>query len=463
MRRSRPLGAAVLAMLLLSLAATPAGAHTLHGNVDAPLPLAAYLLGAAVAVALSFVFAAISDSSPAPEHEPGPVRTVPRWLRLVVRGVGLAAWAWVVLQTIVGGSSDAEVASLLLWVFGWVGLALVSALIGPLWSWLDPFSTLYDIGGAIGRWSHISLPGRAPWHRHAGVWPAVLLMSFFVWLELAARVGEGRELGIVLIGYSLVAVGGMTWYGRDRWRAHGEVFSVWFGVLGRLAPWALVGAPEDSRFRRQGFGRGLMTQPWSRSLLVMVALATGAVIWDGISQTQPFYDNFGEPSLALATSLLVAFLAVLAGLVLAVAQRVGLMAMGAGLVPVAVGYIVAHYLTYLMTEGQRVVVALSDPLQQGWDLLGTATWQPQEDWLAGSLLWTIQVTAIVIGHVVGAWLGHSAVRQERREGRTVSQWPLAALMITMTVLALWSLGQNLVFVSEAAPAATGVPSDLVRW
>ena len=30
----------------------------------------------------------------------------------------------------------------------------------------------------------------------------------------------------------------------------------------------------------------------------------------------------------------------------------------------------------------------------------------------------------------------------------MSQWPLAALMIALTVLALWSLGQNLVFVSE---------------
>jgi ABC-type amino acid transport system permease subunit len=65
----------------------------------------------------------------------------------------------------------------------------------------------------------------------------------------------------------------------------------------------------------------------------------------------------------------------------------------------------------------------------------------------------MQVTAVVLGHVTGAWLGHSAVRQQRRAGESVSQWPLAALMIGMTVLALWSLGQNLVFVAEAVPAA----------
>lgn len=463
MRRSRPLSVTALVSVLALATAAPASAHALHGNVDAPLPLAAYLLGAAAAVAMSFLFVAISDSSPVPERPPGPVRSLPKWLRLALRLVGLAAWAWVVLQTIAGGSSDAEVVSLLLWVFGWVGLALVSALLGPLWSWLDPFSSLYDIGRAIARRLRIHLPGRAPWHRRTRAWPAAILMGFFVWLELAARVGAGRELGIVLIGYTLVAVGGMAWYGRDRWRSSGEVFSVWFGLLGRLAPWGLVGAPEDGRFRRVGFGRGLMNGAWTTSLLVVVAIATGSVIWDGVSQTQPFRDVVGDPSLALDTILLVAFLVALSGLVIAVAGRVGRTAMGAGLVPVAVGYLVAHYLTYLLTEGQRIVVALSDPLQQGWDLLGTAAWQPREDWMASSVVWTIQVSAVVIGHVVGAWLGHSAVRQERRDGQRVSQWPLAALMIAMTVLALWSLGQNLVFVSEEATIAESWSRGWARW
>ncbi len=55
------------------------------------------------------------------------------------------------LQTIAGGSSDAEVASLLLWVFGWVGLAFISALLGPVWAWLDPFSTLHDVVAAVVR------------------------------------------------------------------------------------------------------------------------------------------------------------------------------------------------------------------------------------------------------------------------------------------------------------------------
>ena len=44
--------------------------------------------------------------------------------------LGLARVGWIVAQFVVGGSSDAEVGTLFTWVYGWVGLAIVSALIG---------------------------------------------------------------------------------------------------------------------------------------------------------------------------------------------------------------------------------------------------------------------------------------------------------------------------------------------
>jgi hypothetical protein len=443
-------------MLLVLLEPRAASAHALNGDAETPLPFVAYLLGAAVAVALSFAFVAISGGTPAAEPPPGRLRTLPGWLRLLLRGVGLAAWTWVVLQTISGGSSDAEVGSLILWVFGWIGLALVSALVGPAWSWLDPFSTLHDLGATLARWVGVRPPGRAPWRPSLQAWPAVALMGFFVWLELAARVGGGRQLGVVLIVYTIVTLAGMAWFGRDRWREHGEVFSVWFGLLGRLAPHGLEGPAAEGRVRRRGFGSALANSAWSSSLLAVVAVAVASVIWDGLSQTQPYADVVGDPSLLVDTILLVGFLGLVTTLVLVVARVVGVAAMGAGLIPVATGYLVAHYLGYLLVEGQRIMVALSDPLQQGWDLLGTASWEPREDWLATSALWTIQVGAVVLGHVVGAWLGHAAVMRARHEGKTASQWPLAALMIGMTVLALWSLGQNLAFVSEV-PVAVSQP------
>ena len=70
-------------------------------------------------------------------------------------------------------------------------------------------------------------------------------------------------------------------------------------------------------------------------------------------------------------------------------------AIGAGLLPIAVGYLIAHYLTYLLINGQYVIVAVSDPLQQGWDLFGTAFFIPTYDWLPPGLVWTAQLAAVV--------------------------------------------------------------------
>jgi hypothetical protein len=229
-----------------------------------------------------------------------------------------------------------------------------------------------------------------------------------------------------------------------------------------MAPYALDGAPESGRVIRRPFVRGLITSRWTVASVVLVAFGTGSIIYDGLSQTQQFFDLFSRPALPLATVLLAAFLGGLAAIVLWVSRSTGLAAVGAGLLPVALGYLVAHYLTYLLVDGQRIVVALSDPLQQGWDLFGTSFFEPSITWIPTSALWTLQVGAVIVGHVVGAWAGHAvaarqrgadhgrgkASRAELRRTEMRAQLPLAVLMVCLTALTLWSLGQRLVFESE---------------
>ncbi len=78
----------------------------------------------------------------------GPSALPRRPIRVGLAAIGLVAWLWIVAQGVAGGSSAGDVATLFLWVYGWVGLALVCALIGPAWHFLDPFSTLHDLGAA---------------------------------------------------------------------------------------------------------------------------------------------------------------------------------------------------------------------------------------------------------------------------------------------------------------------------
>jgi hypothetical protein len=109
-----------------------------------------------------------------------------------------------------------------------------------------------------------------------------------------------------------------------------------------------------------------------------------------------------------------------------------------------VGYLVAHYLTYLLIDGQRIVVALSDPLQQGADLFGTAFYQPSGAFLPPGLVWTVQLVAVVAGHMIGAWGGHVAAARTSTHDVRLRQLPLAATMVALTTITLWSLGQAIV-------------------
>ena len=448
----------------LALVALPGAAlgHQLNGVFETPIPLPVYLVAAGAAVGLSFAFIFVREVPAFPPGDPRP-RSVPRWLRIVLRAAGILAVGWIVAQAFVGGSSDADVSGLILWTYGWVGLALVSALVGPAWAWLDPFTTLHDAGAAVLRRAGVRSWTPAPYPARLGRWPAVVGFAFFVWLELiVSGGGGGRTVVAAFLAYVVITLLGMAQYGRDAWRANGEVFSAWFGLLGRIAPFALAGQPELGAVRRRPFGAGLLDPGWTRALVVLVAMGVASVLYDGLSQTQPWFDLVGLPGLAGGTVSLGLFLGTAALLAIGVARLVGsppiaraagVAALGAGLVPIASGYIAGHYLTSLLVDGQRIVIAISDPFQQGWDLFGTAFWRPSSAFLAPGVVWAAQLACVVGGHMLGAIAGHLAAVSGRTTAQMsaselrlvrLRQVPLAVFMVALTMATLWSLGQAIV-------------------
>jgi hypothetical protein len=456
------------AALLMGLPAS-ASAHALTEQYQAPLPLVAYIAGAALAVAMSFAFVMLRTPRP-----PGravadrPIRKVPAWLRNGLSAIGLIAWGWIIVQGLLGGAGDplADVGYLFLWIFGWIGVALLSALVGPIWSWLDPFSTLHRLLSYAGRRLNLvgSNPATNPYPARLGIWPAVGGFVVVLWLELVAFVDGGQTLAMVLLAYTLFTLAGMSWFGREAWRAKGEVFSVWFGLLGRLAPYGPVGEPEDGLVERRPFAAGLQSSSWTLAQVTLLALGAGAIIYDGLSQTRPYFELFvrdgvpGLPPTLAHTVLMGAFLAAIVALVLAVGRLVGLRAVGAGVLPVAVGYLAAHYVVALLVDGQLIVRALNDPLAQGHNLMPAqwATFEPTL-FVAVSLIWSFQLAAVVGGHIAGAWAGHALIESESGPGRTrlAREVPLAVLMVLLTALTLWSLGQEVIAEDEAGlPAQT---------
>ncbi len=460
----RVLAASVGLLGLSALAPAVVLGHALTGTYASRLPLAVYLAGAAMTVALSFAFVLARDVRATPDDGDVAARThlPPRALRGGLRALGLVAWLWIMVQGIVGGSSAGAVAPLFLWVYGWVGVALVSAVVGPVWHFLDPLSTLHDLGARIVRRLGIASWAPADYPARLGRWPAAVAFAGFVWLELVLGGGDSATLFVVVAGYTALTLAMMAQFGRDTWRANGEVFSVWFRLLGRLAAYALE--DDDGRVRRRPFAAGLISGAWSKADVTLVALAVGSILFDGLSQTQIWFDVFGAPGELVTTLLLAGWLGLLVLAAFAVTRAVGVAATGAGLLPIAVGYLVAHYLTYLLIDGQNLLIAISDPFQRGWDLFGTAFHEAGGDWIPPGLVWTVQLAAVVGGHMLGAWAGHvsTAASAPVGLGRAAirrREIPLAVVMVALTTLTLWSLGQAIVV---SPPDDAAIPAYLAE-
>ena len=165
--------------------------------------------------------------------------------------------------------------------------------------------------------------------------------------------------------------------------------------------------------------------------------------------------------MAINTIALLGWFALILAIVFAVARRIGVNALGAGLLPVAIGYLIAHYIVTLLFDGQRIVIAVNDPLVGGVSLLPYPLSNMSQPWafLPPSIIWTIQLAAVVGGHVVGAWAGHAALGETRQGARLANQLPLAVLMVTFTSITLWSLGQEVIVPPTTSVDRSGHPSS----
>jgi hypothetical protein len=113
------------------------------------------------------------------------------------------------------------------------------------------------------------------------------------------------------------------------------------------------------------------------------------------------------------------------------------------LVPIAMVYVAAHYLTFLVFEGQAVGYLASDPLGHGWDLLGTAASGIDYSVISQNGTWYLQVGFVVAGHVAALVLAHDRALTIYDDARLAvrSQYWMLAIMVGFTTLALWLLAE----------------------
>ena len=113
------------------------------------------------------------------------------------------------------------------------------------------------------------------------------------------------------------------------------------------------------------------------------------------------------------------------------------------LVPIALAYHLAHFLSFLLIQGQLIIPLASDPFGYGWNLLGTAEFSPNIAIVGARFAWITSVISIVAGHVVAVYVAHVVAlkRLPNRAAALRSQYPMLVLMVSYTMVSLWILAQ----------------------
>ncbi|MFD8790078.1 hypothetical protein [Streptomyces vinaceus] len=353
--------------------------------------------------------------------------------RTALRGLGLAAALAVLLHLLLGPDDPARnPAPGAVYVLLWVGLVPASLLLGPVWRLLNPLRTLYRLSRRLSR-ARRRRPAPAPLPARLGQWPAAAGLFAFTWLELAAPdPASTTTLLIALALYAAVQLALAARFG-ERWFAEGDAFEAYSALLARLSP---LGRRSDGRLVLRNPFHGLDATPERPGLVATVCVLLGSTAYDGYSDNPSWINALQTSPLGrtpTATLGLLAAIALVATLYCLCAAATRLVcgphpgpatAFAHSLVPIALGYLVAHYFSLLVTEGPRSVTIA----------LGTDNAPEPLPPLGPGALAALQVIAVVAGHVLGVIAAHDrSVRLFPPARAVAGQLPLLALMITYTI------------------------------
>ncbi|WKG03388.1 hypothetical protein [Mycolicibacterium sp. HK-90] len=415
-------------------------AHGLGGSTDLPIPYTYALIGAAWT--LTFTFAVVALAWRRPRFDPAkPGRALPSWVTTTVDSpatrwtVGLFALAltgWVAFTAFTRPPATNPLPGVF-YVLLWVGLVAASVLFGPVWRLISPIRALCRF-----------LPlGRRRYPERLGYWPAAAGLFAFVWLELASP--DPGSVGAIrnwLLIYLAVTFAGAVCCG-PRWLESADPFEVYSTVASRVSPLRrhdgrlVVGNPFDH----------LPSLPVRPGLVAVLAVLLGSTAFDSFSampQWRNFVDAHSESvlgaSLIRTTGLLV-FAATVAVTFWAATRATGGVdrrlrrelpgLMAHSLIPIVIGYVFAHYLSYLVERGQQTVITLFS--LDGVEVNYFLSMHP-------TLLATLKVGFVLAGHVAGVIAAHDrALRLLPKQHQLTGQLATMLVMVGYTFTGLYLL------------------------
>ncbi|NUP02562.1 MAG: hypothetical protein HOW59_32030, partial [Nonomuraea sp.] len=387
------------------------------GRSDLPIPLFYAYAGAFAALVVSFLALGLlwADSRFRGDRA-GRVIAV----RVPARPARVLALlvACYTLGRLAVGPEEGNAGPYLVYVLFWVGLVPASLLLGPVWRGLNPFRLLPD-------------RPRRPLPARLGYWPAAAGLLAFTWMELVAPdPAAAVPLLIFFTLYAAAQLAGTSVYGHA-WLERGDPFEVYSTLIGHLSP---IGRRADgTRVLRNPFD-GLDAIAPAPGLVATVCVLLGSTGYDGFSSAPVWVNALQSGPLGRVGLGTIGLLTAVAGVAVLYAACLGAAGLIGGtrrlgprfahsLVPIAIGYLVAHYFSLLVIEGQRTFV-----LALGLDA------EVDQNVVSPGLIATVQVLAIVAGHVVGVVAAHDRSVRLLPPARAVAgQLPLFVLMICYTI------------------------------
>jgi len=485
------LGAA--ALLALALPAS-ADAHGIVGKADLPIPVWLFSWTAAIVLVVSFVAlstlwrtpqlqtehrrrlrslrrssASLAASSPAAAH--GPTLTT-KALEALAGLIGVALFALVVYSGFDGAQvANANFSVTFIYVIFWVGLPVLSVIFGDVFKAFSPWRATARFCEAalrllrgIGRGAEAKRRPPLRYPQALGQWPAIAGIVGFAWLELVyVNRDDPSTLAALALGYFGVMLAGMLLFGVERWGTSADGFGVYFGLLARISP--LVRDEQGYLCVRRPLS-GLPSLELRPGTVTLICALIGTTTFDGFSnggiwrKNEPHLQSvFAELGLSQTPALELAYslgLLLCIGLIVAV-YRVGIVgvrsvsarydageltrAFAHTLVPIAFAYVLAHYFSLLLWQGQAIGYLASDPLGDGSNLFGTAGYQIDYQVISYAAIWYVQVAALIAGHVSGLALAHDRALEmyDEPEEAVRSQYWMLAVMVAFTSFGLWLL------------------------
>ncbi len=424
--------------------------HGIASRGDLPLPFSFVLVGAALALIVSFVVLLFAWKQPRFTDVRG--RAVPalqrvvdhRAVRLVASLLVLALFAWIGLALVAGQDRLTNPAFGFVFVWIWVGIVPISLLCGQIWRATNPLRTIHSGLTAVARVDADA--GLAALPYRIGVWPAAAGLFAFAWLELVQP--DRTTLPVLrfwVLAWLLILVIGAVIFGRA-WFAAADPFETYASTVAQLSPWHRISG--QLRLMNPLAGLSAWSPPAGTNAVVAVLL--GSTAFDSFANTSWWIGTVQDSDLSPVlweTAGLLLMIMIVFGTFWAAAAWMGRYpthgaastfdlprVMAGSLVPIVVGYAIAHYFTLLIVEGQRTGLALSDPLGLGWNVFGTAELGVDARIFEyPTAVALVQLLAIVTGHVLGIVAAHeTAVRLLPPNRVLAGQWPMLVVMVFYT-------------------------------